>query len=223
MSKNMYIKSFIIVSGMAFTLLISSPAFATTLNGLEQSQNINKVGRFNRGAQRMISGVFGQVVSVTGNTITVNGKDGKIYSIDATNAKIFKSKDNSLVITDIKIGDTLIVKGKVSGTTVSATVIKDGLWSASEVRHGKLPGVYGTVSAVNGTTITLTREDGKTYTVDASKAVITNGVKAKKPAVITVSDIVIGDSVMVNGTVDGTNVKANKIFDGRFKVKILKK
>ena len=88
------------------------------------------------------------------------------------------------------------------------------------------PGVFGTVSAVNGTTLTVTSKarpmpmaaagagatktpSATVYTVDASNAqVLKSGVTS------TVSSIATGDTVMVQGTVSGTNVAATMIRDG---------
>jgi hypothetical protein len=66
----------------------------------------------------------------------------------------------------------------------------------------------GTVSAVNGTTVTLTGKDGKTYSVEAGSAAIT------KNMTVAVSDIKVGDTLMAQGSVDGTTVTATNIHDG---------
>jgi hypothetical protein len=72
-----------------------------------------------------------------------------------------------------------------------------------------MPGVGGTVTAVNGNTVTVTGADGKTYTIDASAAAIT------KDETATVSNIAVGDTVMADGTVSGTSVAATSIHDGK--------
>ena len=89
-------------------------------------------------------------------------------------------------------------------------------------RTGMKPAVVGQVASVNGTTLTVTSKGfGKntstaapaatTYTVDASNAAV-----MKANATSSVSAITVGDTVMVQGTVSGTNVAATKIFDGKF-------
>lgn len=89
-------------------------------------------------------------------------------------------------------------------------------------------GVVGTVTAVNGTTLTVTSinkvvraedgNDGRTptptptpivYTIDASNASV-----IKTGAVSTVSAIAVGDMVRIQGTITGTNVVATTIRDG---------
>ena len=91
------------------------------------------------------------------------------------------------------------------------------------------PGVAGKVTAVNGTTITISGRaigsgmmgapgsSGKpatppaavTYTVDASGATV-----KKDNATSTVSSIAVGDTIFAQGTVSGTNVTAVSIRDG---------
>ena len=76
-------------------------------------------------------------------------------------------------------------------------------------------GVHGTVSAISGNTITITETNPKdsttqTYTVDA-----TNAKVMKDGAVSTVSAIAVGDTVMADGTTNGTSVTAKMVFDGK--------
>ncbi len=81
---------------------------------------------------------------------------------------------------------------------------------------GQRPGVFGTATAISGSTITLeSRGFGPngtttTYAVDASSATID-----KDRATSTISSIAPGDTLMVLGTVTGSAVKATVIHDGR--------
>lgn len=102
---------------------------------------------------------------------------------------------------------------------------RNGFPGGGEVRFGggmhnasgTIPGVFGSVTAVNGTTLTVTSKarinatstPATVYTVDASGAqVLKNGTSS------SVSSIATGDMVMVQGTVSGTNVAATVIRDG---------
>ncbi len=84
-------------------------------------------------------------------------------------------------------------------------------------------GIFGTVTAVQGTVITM-QEIGRggfgpaetstaaaavTYTVDASGATV-----VKDGATSTLSAVIAGDHIMVRGTVNGTTVTASSIVDG---------
>lgn len=89
-------------------------------------------------------------------------------------------------------------------------------------RHA--PGVFGKVTAVSGSTITIEsimpmrqNTSGSTgtptptiYTVDASGATVTKDGSAS-----SVGAIAVGDTIMVDGTVNGTNVTATQIHDGQ--------
>lgn len=82
--------------------------------------------------------------------------------------------------------------------------------------HGERPALFGTVTAISGTTLTVTGKENPrkstaegTYSVDASRAKVT-----KDHADASISSIAVGDTVMVAGTVDGTNVTATMIHDG---------
>lgn len=98
------------------------------------------------------------------------------------------------------------------------TGIQGGWGGRVGMRGSMMPGIFGTVSAVDGTTLTVTGKgrpnasgaaSGTVYTVDASNAkVMKNGTTS------AVSDIATGDTVMVVGTVSGTNVAATTIRDG---------
>src|ERR1700739_1563294 len=79
----------------------------------------------------------------------------------------------------------------------------------------RAPGVFGTVSAISGDTITLQSKGfgqnatATTYTVDATNATVTKNGSAS-----SLSSIEGGDTLMVQGTVSGDNVTATKINDG---------
>ncbi len=70
-------------------------------------------------------GVHGTVSAVSGNTLTVVNTDGTSYTVDASEAKV--SKVVELTVGDIKVGDTVGVMGEVSGTSVEAKHIMDGI------------------------------------------------------------------------------------------------
>ena len=86
------------------------------------------------------------------------------------------------------------------------------------------PVVNGTVLSVSGNSITVTVKGHKikpkststpastptTYTVDATNAVIMS-----EKATSTVSSILVGDKIMVQGTITGTNVVATTIRDNK--------
>lgn len=158
-------------------------------------------------------GVGGEVTAVSGTTITLTGRDNVSYTVDASGATVrtfANGTPGTGSIADIVVGDKVGVRGAVSGTSVTATEIMDGIPHRGMGHKGM--GVRGTVSAVSGNTLTITDAEGKTYTVDASNA------KASKVVSVAVGDIAVGDSVGVMGNVSGTSVTAAHIMTGELPV-----
>jgi hypothetical protein len=80
-------------------------------------------------------------------------------------------------------------------------------------------GVFGTVTAINGNVITVTSKTmtkdsttptTTTYTVNTSSSTIVN----KNRAASTLSSIAVGDTIMAEGTINGSVVTASSIHDG---------
>jgi hypothetical protein len=70
------------------------------------------------------------------------------------------------------------------------------------------PVIGGTVSAVNGSSLTVTNKSNVTYTVDATNAAVVKG-----NATSSVAAIIVGDGVIVQGAVNGTTVTASSVID----------
>jgi hypothetical protein len=150
----------------------------------------------------------GNVTAISGNTITMqeeSDEGGASYTVDASKATI-TNNGAAATVADIKVGDRIFVQGNVSGTNVIATSVSLG---GGRGRGHAALGNDGNVTAISGNTITMQEESdegGASYTVDASKATITNN-----GAAATVADIKVGDKIMVSGAVSGNNVTATAI------------
>ncbi len=169
--------------------------------------------------QRQKPAAIGTVESVSGDTITLTDKmNGTTYTVDASGATIQKRTapttagekptETTIAASDVAAGDTLMVQGTVSGTSIAATSIEDGDMPMDGHGFGRGPGVRGTVTAINGSTLTVQGKDGTSYTVDASSAT------ASKMQTISISDVTVGDTVGIDGTVTGTTVTAKSLMDG---------
>ena len=66
----------------------------------------------------------GTVSALSGNTITLTGKNGTTYTIDASTASVEKVSSSS--VSSIAVGDSLTINGTVSGSSVTAKNIIDG-------------------------------------------------------------------------------------------------
>lgn len=162
--------------------------------------------------------VMGTITAIQGTTLTITDKkDSATYTIEAGSASILKhekgaSKDtapaqSTVSLSTLVVGDMVAVRGTLNGTTVTATTIMTGdMRGGHGGRQGH--GVHGVVSAVAGSTLTVTGADGKVYTVDAS------GATASKVVSMEVGSVVVGDTVRVDGTLRGTTVTAKHIMDG---------
>ena len=167
-------------------------------------------------------GLIGTVSAINGTTLTVTSKNfgpnapSATYAVDASSAVVSKNGDASS-LSNVSVGDTVMVVGKISGTDITATSIRDGIMMGRDNGRmmGRGRGVFGTVASVNGSTFTVTskawQKDGAaiTYTVDATNATVT-----KNGASSSVSNILVGDTVSVLGTLNGTNITAKSIRDG---------
>ena len=104
---------------------------------------------------------------------------------------------------------------------VALSIVVAGPVFAKNVKKPLLPNkgntsIVGTVSAVSGTTLTVTGRvmpksttPAPNYTVDASSATV-----RKDNTASNVSAIAVGDTVRVQGTRTGTNIVAKIIIDG---------
>jgi hypothetical protein len=79
------------------------------------------------------------------------------------------------------------------------------------------PAIFGSVTAVSDSGITVSGKSGKqgattTYTVDVSKAKITQGL-GQGASVVTPATLEVGDKVAVLGAITGDAVVASAVFD----------
>ena len=160
----------------------------------------------------------GNVTAINGTTFTLteeSNEGGAVYTVNAGAATVTKNGATS-ALSAIAVGDKVSVEGAISGNTITATTVSAGQPQGGG--HGDRggmggPHIDGNVTAVNGTTITLTEESNESntvYTVDASKATIT-----KNGAASALSNVAVGDKLFVQGTATGSSVTATSIMDGK--------
>jgi len=219
------------VAGFAVSLAVVLPAFAAMPMGPWNGQG-GHLGM--RGS--MPSGVFGTVSSISGDTLIVTQRARPdatstpmtVYTVDAMNARVMKNGTTSAV-SDISVGDLVMVQGTVSGTNVTATTIRDGMRGmmgsngsvgngfgrrptstppASPIQGNGEPVIAGSITAIVGDTLTVTNTSNVVYTVDATNANI-----VKSGTTSTVADMATGDNVVVQGAVNGMSVTASSIID----------
>jgi hypothetical protein len=100
---------------------------------------------------------------------------------------------------------TMALQTHAQTATTDTTAVAD---STKPIGHAPIGG-DGNITAINGTSITMAEEaneGGASYTVDASKATVTNN-----GATASFSDLKVGDKIFVQGTTSGTNVVATSV------------
>ncbi len=217
------------IAMMAFAA--ASPAFADTgVNiGVKTDLRMDKRDDDNQGPGNamMKPALVGKVTSVSSTTLVVSGSQGFMkdstttsFTVNAANATIRKGNSTS-TLSSIAVGDTVMVRGTVTGTSIVATSIEAGMKSkgGEDKDHASStppftgngqPVVAGTISAITGTSITVTTKSNVSYAVDASSAKVLQGKAAS-----TVSALKVGDEVIVQGTVNGTSITAASVISGK--------
>ena len=184
-------KKFIVACSLsALALVATVPALAATNNAQHQ--------RFGQPA------ISGPVTAVNGNTITLTGANGTVYTIDATSAKIRKS-GATIQVSGIAVGDTLAVRGTVSGTNVAAASIMDGQGAAGSKNWSATANMsLGTITAISGSNFTMDSHS-KTGTSTVNVATTASTVFKNNQTVSALSNLAVGQRVVVAGTKDSSN------------------
>ena len=236
-----YVSTGLVLASFA-SFAVTLPAFADTkefsqggMMRFSNDDNRGEKGEKEKEKGMMRPYVSGTVLSINGNTITISSnkliksddqdktKTSVTYTVNATNAVVIKNKTISKV-SDILVGDTVKVQGTVNGTNITAVSIRDGVMMSENgaenrgkekmasstptiVGNGQ-PIVGGIISAISSSTITITNKSNVVYTVNTSNAKIVQGKNT-----ILLSNLSVGDSVIVQGTVNGTEITASSIID----------
>src|ERR1051326_2442811 len=137
----------------------------------------------------------GTVVSVSGNTVTITGKDNVTYTVDATNAKLYRRFGATMLLANVQNGDTIQVFGSVNGTNIAATLIRD---ESLQTHNGSFE---GTVSAISGSSFTLQSKKRGNQTIHTDSATMFKLGNATG----TIASLSVGEQVVVKGVWDRTN------------------
>lgn len=188
----------------------------------------DKRGDDKRNDDKRFSGVVGTISAINGSSLTVQSKgrmmmgnnntpSATTYTVNVATATIFKNNATSS-LSALVVGDMVLIEGMVNGTSVTATSIhaspfrpdnKD--WNKDKVpfiQGNGQPVIGGTVTAVSTSTLTVNNKSGLTYTVNSANAIV-----YKNNATSTFSNIVVNDTVIVQGAVNGNAVTASIIVD----------
>lgn len=212
---------------------IKTPIIVNAHDGIAPTGDKERDGKDemhdNNGMHNGMRAMFGTVTAVNGSTITISSKpmmkdsnssQATTYTVNTSSTTIVDKNTAASSVSAIAVGDTVMIEGTVSGTTITATRIHDGIMAKGVVKamgnkdevsllegNGQ-PIIGGTVSAVNGNTITITNKSNVAYTVDVTNAKIT-----KSGTVASASNISVGDELIAQGTINGNSVVAVNVVD----------
>jgi preprotein translocase subunit YajC len=151
--------------------------------------------------------VVGTVTAKSGSTLTVLGKNGMSYTVATANAMIWADGSQSSSVSNIDVGDSVIIQGTISGSSVTAAKVY-GVTLPSTAANG---GIRGTVTAVNNDSFTLMVSGGTTYTVNTDDA----DFKDRKGGDEDRNELKVGETVIVSGDVSGSTIDADMVSEAK--------
>lgn len=172
---------------------------------------VGKHGEKHQGENASLA-IRGTVSAVASSTVTVKGKDDKMYTVlagGATIKSIATSSASTISVSDIKVNDSIFALGTATGTTITAKHIIVGNWNTISDLEKKKAVAKGTVIQINGDTITLTNKKMGTTTVATASSTVyrLNGVATTSAA------LAVGSKVRITGTTTGTTTASATIVD----------
>jgi hypothetical protein len=153
---------------------------------------------------RVTSTVTGTVTAATGTTITLRRGNGTTLTVNADGAKLVRRNGVPMLLRDVQVNDRLEVKGAVSGTVMTAALVRNLSLQTQK-------GIFsGTVTAVSTSTQSFTLHSrfrgDQTVNVTASTTIMKSGQLA------AFGDIVTGVRVTVQGTWERTTKQITALF-----------
>lgn len=134
------------------------------------------------------------VTAVNGSTLTVTAKNGTTYTVNAANADLKGNGDIAIALGQIKVGDTVRIKGTVNGSTITATKLSDDAVRVRAALAANGAAGAGIVTSVTGSTFTIKPFGTKATTTVGTNASTTyrvNGDLASSSALQVGSKVVI--------------------------------
>jgi hypothetical protein len=168
-----------------------------------------------RGAEHFGFGGFGfdrggfghgsaTITSIDGSNLALETADGWVRTITVEDDTVITRAGTTIDQTDLSVGDQIAFRQQLE---------TDGSYTITAIAI-VLPKVGGQVTAVDGSTITVTRRDGTSATIHVS-ADTTYTVDGKTGAAL--SDVTVGSFVVATGTLrDDGSLDAESVHSGTF-------
>jgi hypothetical protein len=148
----------------------------------------------------LLSREAGVVTNVAGDTITLTGFDGASHTVSVTGQTRYQKAGASAALSDVTTGTAIVAAG---------TLDSNGTLTAVRIMI-RVPRVGGEVTAVNGSSYTVTARFGTTYTVNTTSS--TTYVNPDGTAA-SASAVKVGTYIAAQGTLsaDGKTLTAQRI------------
>lgn len=137
-----------------------------------------------QGGHRHLRGPGGEVTALSASSVTIQGPFGNAATFSIDSATVFIKAGVSVSASDVSVGSFVRIIPSAPGSNTAAKVLIQG------------PHVAGKVTAIDGSTLTLTNRQGTTFTVIESGAT----TYTKDDAAASASDLVVGQRVEARGT-----------------------
>jgi hypothetical protein len=152
--------------------------------------------------------VVGKITAINGKTLTIKSMEGRDVTVTVTDSTRFVKDRQPVKLSDFKVGDMAIVRGRSTGTDAWEAEL---LGTRTGGSGGFGPGgfaeglgkkfIAGEIKAIDGTHLTIARMDGETQSI----AVDENTSFRKEGESVTLADFKVGDHIYGPGELkDGT-------------------
>ena len=228
-------KSKAIATGViALSLLAASPVFADSNKGEDNGLHLGlfakilhedrkddgqdrreerKADRQDERENHAVSGatttrpfmVEGMVTAINGATLTVQGSHGAVYSVNSVNASFVGHHNAAITLGSIKVHDKVAVTGTLSGSTITATKVKDTSDQTGKIARSFTAGI---VTGINGSLVTIGNFGStgtSTFVTNSATKFKVNGSAASSSALTLGSHVVVlGTTTAGSGTVNAS-------------------
>ena len=191
------------VAWVVMVLALAALAQSEPQQGGEQP---HRRGGFSPAGQMEGRGTFGVITEIKGDTLTLQGREGKTETVKVTGATTYRRDGQDAKLADFKVGDRVGVMGERNGDVWTAQMIGTGR------PGGGGPGgrgmmnpedmgkkfIAGEITKIDETKLTVHRIDGQNQVIEVDE---TTSFRNNKRESITLADVKVGDKVMGRGEV----------------------
>ena len=204
----------VITGIVATSLVFSATAFAASNT---TNDNMQKMIGIHQNGEMPIA--MGNILSINGNSFTITTHErGNETELTKTvtvtsNTKYTKDRDTIATISDLLVGQKVMILGtRDDSGNITATTV-DIETKTPEFGKHENRGAMGTIASINGNIITITtRERGNETELTKTVTVSSDTKYTKDRTATNLSDLAVGQMIMVQGTKDTSgNITANSI------------